>query len=97
MGKEMSKFEVWDCKIVVANDAKLPDDFDFPPRCAAIEAVAAAGVEVLDCFSGWGGTLTEIERRIVEETAKRRSRSTKKVNEKKIAKARLDKSKICSR
>jgi len=59
-------FKVWSCKIVVRGDVLIPDGFDFPPRCGAIDAVEKTGIEVLDCFSGWGGTLTETEREIVE-------------------------------
>ncbi len=61
----MSEYKVWTCKIVVSGDAKLPDGFDGPPRLAAIHAVQSAGIEVLDCFSGWGGTLTETQEKIV--------------------------------
>ena len=65
----MSKknYKVWDCKIVVPIDAELPNGFDSPPRTAAVEAVEKAGITVLSCFSGWGGTLTEIEAEIVDE------------------------------
>jgi len=59
----MSKYKVWQCRIVVSGDAKLPD---WPPRLAAIQAVESAGVEVLSCFSGWGGTLTEAQEKIVK-------------------------------
>ena len=59
------KYKVWDCKIVVPNDAELPDGFDYPPRKAAIEAVENAGIAVLSCFSGWGGRLTKVEAEIV--------------------------------
>ena len=66
MSKEKT-YKVWDCKIVVPNDAELPDGFDLPPRRAAIEAVENAGITVLSCFSGWGGTLTKIQAKIVTE------------------------------
>lgn len=52
---------VWECKIVVADSAELPHGFDAPPRQAAMRAVESAGIPVLMCFSGWGGTLTEAE------------------------------------
>jgi hypothetical protein len=61
-----NKYKVWECKIVVSEDVKLPDGFDSPPRLAAIKAVEQYGFKVLDCFSGWGGKLTKIERIIVE-------------------------------
>ena len=66
----MARFKVWSCKIVVASDTKIPDEFDFPPRYAAISAIEAHDIEVLSCFSGWGGTLTEAQRRVVEENYK---------------------------
>lgn len=53
--------KVWECKIVVSDDAELPNGFDSPPRRAAINAVESAGIEVLGCSSGWGGYLTKEE------------------------------------
>ena len=70
------RFKVWDCKIVVPEDAALPEGFDAPPRSAAMRAVAAVGVPVLACFSGWGGKLTPVEKGIVEEDILRRSNNT---------------------
>jgi len=60
------KYQVWECKIVIPFDSKLPDGFDQPPRRAAIEAVERKGIKVLECFSGWGGELTDIENDITE-------------------------------
>lgn len=57
----MKKVKVWECKILVPEDAELPPGFDFPPRRAAIEAVDQAGIRVLGCSSGWNATLTEGE------------------------------------
>lgn len=54
----MKRVKVWECKIVVPEDAELPPGFDFPPRRAAIEAIDQAGIKVLGCSSGWGGKLT---------------------------------------
>lgn len=59
------KYQVWECKIVVPLDAELPEGFDFPPRDAAIRAVEQAGIQVLDCFSGWGGKLTPMQEQLV--------------------------------
>ncbi len=50
-------FKVWDCKIVLAGDSKIPSGFDSPPRIAAQEAIEDAGFEVISNFSGWGGIL----------------------------------------
>jgi len=56
----MSKnYKVWVCKIVISDDAELPDGFDSPPRMAAENAIEAAGFKVLMNSSGWGGDLDE--------------------------------------
>jgi hypothetical protein len=60
-----TKFKVWSCKIVIP-DVEIPDGFDFPPRFGAISVIEENNIKVLACFSGWGGTLTEGEREIVE-------------------------------
>ena len=65
------RYQVWNCKIVVAEDVDLPNDFDSPPRRAAIQAVENAGFAVIDCFSGWGGKLTDTEKEIVDVNVKR--------------------------
>ena len=62
------KYRVWDCQIVVPADAQLPEGFDFPPRLAATNAVEAAGIEVVVCFSGWGGSLTGVRQGICDDT-----------------------------
>lgn len=62
----MKKVKVWDCKIVVSGDAVLPNGFDSVPRKAVISAVENAGIEVLGCSSGWGGTLTKAEREMFD-------------------------------
>lgn len=65
----MKKLKVWECKIIVPEDAELPPAFDWPPRSAAIEAVEKAGIEVLGCSSGWGGSLTKGEQDAFEAQA----------------------------
>ncbi len=62
----MTNFKVWSCKIVVPIDAVIPDEFDSTPRLAAISSVEQNGIKVLNCFSGWGGTLTETETEVCE-------------------------------
>ena len=57
--------KVWKCKIIVPAESVLPDGFDYPPRHAAIDAIEKEGVEVLDCFSGWGGKLDEVEESVM--------------------------------
>ena len=61
------KYRVWECKIAVPFDSDLPDGFDHPPRKAAMEAVEKV-TKVLGCFSGWGGTLTDTQKEIVEQS-----------------------------
>ena len=61
------KYQVWDCKIVVPKDVDLPMGFDAPPRRAAVMAVEDAGIPVFACFSGWGGSLNDIELEILEK------------------------------
>ena len=55
------KYQVWTCKIVVPGNIKLPPAFDGPPRSAATEAILAADVPIIACFSGWAGELTKAE------------------------------------
>jgi hypothetical protein len=37
------KYKVWDCKIVIDGNSKLPDGFDAVPRMAAQRAIEQAG------------------------------------------------------
>ena len=67
----MALFKVWECKIVVASDAEIPDGFDWSLSYAAISAIEAHGIGVLSCFSGWGGTLTETQTEVVGENCRR--------------------------
>ena len=66
----MKEYKVWDCKIVVASEPGVPDGFDAVPRRAAIDAIEEKGIEVISCFSGWGGELTDIEIEIIERHKK---------------------------
>ena len=63
------KYKVWFCKIAVPADAELPRGFDWPPRTAACEAIENSGIEVVACFSGWGGKLSEGEIAVIENKA----------------------------
>lgn len=62
----MKKVKVWSCKIIVDSDAEFPPGFDWPPRSAATAAIEDAGIEVLGCASGWGGSLTKTEQEAFE-------------------------------
>ncbi len=50
---------VWTCKILVQGE--IPDGFDAPPRSAAIKAINDSGIDVVRCWSGWDGVLSEDE------------------------------------
>ncbi len=59
--KKKKRYHVWTCKIVVDGNFQLPNSFDYAPRQAAIDAVESKFINVLGCFSGWGGQLTRGE------------------------------------
>lgn len=63
----MKNYKVWECKIIVPEDAELPRGFDWPPRSAAISAIEAAGIPVLGCASGWGASLSPKEKEAFEQ------------------------------
>lgn len=69
-------YRVWECKIVVPHDAPMPSGFDAVPRRAAIEAVEAFGVDVVCCFSGWGGSLDETEIAVIENKPPKQDQPT---------------------
>ena len=62
----MSKYRVWQFRIMIPLDAETPIAFDGPPRSAAVDAVEAAGIPVIACFSGWGHSETESELAVIE-------------------------------
>lgn len=64
-------YQVWECKIVVPDYAVIPSGFDSPPRSAAIEAVLESGIEVIECFSGWNGSLTTSENKVIKSVITR--------------------------
>jgi hypothetical protein len=66
-------YRVWYCKLVVNDDKPFPEGFDAPPRRAAITAVEQRGIEVVDCFSGWGASLTKDQKGIVDRTMKQKA------------------------
>ena len=70
MAENEIKYKVWDCKIVVPISAQFPDAFDSPPRQAAKSAIEDAGIEIITCFSGWGGHIDELERQVIEGESK---------------------------
>jgi hypothetical protein len=66
------KYRVWECKLVIPFDTEVPSEFDAVPRRAAINAVAPHA-QILVCFSGWGGKLTESEQQIVDQETERKT------------------------
>jgi len=65
--------KLWECKIGEVDDALLPDGCDLPMRQAVEEAYfKITGKHSEFNFSGWGGKLDEIERRVVDEKQARR-------------------------
>lgn len=60
--------KVWECSIGGPIPHGLPSGADLPMRIAIGRAFKAiTGVEAQFTFSGWGGTLTEWQRAVVEE------------------------------
>ena len=68
--KKAEAFKVWECKIVVPGNVKLPEDLEYLTRWGAINAVQDAGIDVICCFSGWGGELTQGELTLAKFFAK---------------------------
>ncbi len=50
----MKRIKRWVCIIELEKDQETPDGFDSPPRTAAMEAIEKVGIEIKDCWSGWG-------------------------------------------
>lgn len=62
---------IWDCKIGEVDSERLPDGSDYPMRQAVRRAyIEITGQEPDFIFSGWGGSLTEVERALVESNAR---------------------------
>lgn len=66
----MSKYKVWECKIVVPANTDLPRGFDAPLREAAIAAIYKHNIKLLGCFSGWNGKLIPDEEEIIDRDVK---------------------------
>ena len=61
------KDAIWTCKIGETERSKLPMGADYPMRVAIARAYKEiTGEEPKFLFSGWGGSLTESERNVVE-------------------------------
>lgn len=60
--------KIWTCKIGEIDGSKLPAGADNPMRDAISRAYRElTGEDPKFLFSGWGGELTEGERRVVDE------------------------------
>jgi len=65
--------KIWECKVVLPDDADLPEGADFPMRLAVRAAcLEMTGKVPTDIFSGWCGHLTEIESELVGASDPRR-------------------------
>lgn len=59
--------KIWSCKIGEIDEAALPEGADAPMRAAVETAYRElTGYSSVFCFSGWGATLDEGERAVVE-------------------------------
>lgn len=59
--------KTWECKIGEVDPGLLPDGSDLPMRrVVEAEYERLTGREAAFTFSGWGGSLTESERAVVE-------------------------------
>lgn len=59
--------KIWSCKIGEVDPEKVPDGGDWPMRQAISEAYERiTGEAPTFLFSGWGASLTESERAVVE-------------------------------
>lgn len=60
--------KMWACKIGIKEDVQLPGGADAPLREAVKRAFKElTGKDCDFCFSGWGYTLDELERKVVDE------------------------------
>lgn len=57
----MSKYQVWECKLIVPENIELPNGFDSPPRMAVKEVMYKHNIPIVALFSGWGGRLDKGE------------------------------------
>ncbi len=62
------KPKIWECKIGEVDDSKLAIGADLPMREAIKRAYKElTGEEPEFVFSGWGGSLTQTEREVIDE------------------------------
>lgn len=60
--------KIWECKIGIESDVELPFGADMPMRAAVRRAfIQITGKEPDFTFSGWGATLNQIERDIIDQ------------------------------
>jgi hypothetical protein len=56
---------VWNCNLVVGSE--IPNGFDYPLREAIVKVCEKHNISVLDVFSGWGGTLDEMKKQVMDD------------------------------
>jgi len=76
----MSKHKVWECKIVVPANTKLPSSFDGPLRQAVIKTIYEYNMKLLGCFSGWNGKLEPEQEKIIDREIKLQQAEDKNEN-----------------
>jgi len=77
--KQPKEYDVWECKIITPNNGKMrPSGFDSIPRLAAIRAIESYGIDVIACFSGWGGSLNNTEKILIDNEVRRDIKHTKR-------------------
>ncbi len=58
--------KIWECKIGGTGISKLPPGADFPMRRAVAKAYfEITGQEAEFLFSGWGASLTKVEKAVI--------------------------------
>ena len=71
--------KIWTCKIGEVVDTQVPNGGDWPMREAVSRAYRELiGEDPVFVFSGWDGTLTEVEREIVDHPQQEKPQWSKK-------------------
>ena len=60
--EQSKRHKVWQCRVILDRDEKIPDGFDFPPRQAVKSVMEKYGLNPLAIYSGWGHDTTKSEK-----------------------------------